>query len=163
MELYLWTLCNVWHVCWIMYDLGCMLVESRPFVVLDGLSVYMGSSMTVRPLAGCYCTCALINWTVLLQLLITMVPCSFTKFKKQSSTKVAWVQPFIMDEITDGVSIYRGCKKPTNQQTMSMPVITVQSLRRQMMDNYIMFHVCSFLSLMITLYYLSPLSERWMW
>ena len=26
-ELYLWTLCNVWHVCWIMYDLGCMLVE----------------------------------------------------------------------------------------------------------------------------------------
>jgi hypothetical protein len=37
MELYLWTLCNVWHVCWIMYDLGCMLVESRPFVVLYGL------------------------------------------------------------------------------------------------------------------------------
>ena len=34
-----------------------------------------------------------------------MVPCSFTKFKKQSSTKVAWVQPFIRDEITDGVSI----------------------------------------------------------
>ena len=36
-ELYLWTLCNMWYVCWIMYDLGCMLVESRPFAVLDGL------------------------------------------------------------------------------------------------------------------------------
>ena len=23
MEMYLWTLCNMWHVCWIMYDLGC--------------------------------------------------------------------------------------------------------------------------------------------
>ena len=30
--------------------------------------VYMGSSMIVRPLAGCHCTCALINWSVLLQL-----------------------------------------------------------------------------------------------
>ena len=28
----------------------------------------MGSSMTVRPLAGYYCTYALINWIVLLQL-----------------------------------------------------------------------------------------------
>ena len=36
-ELYLWTLCNVWHVCWIIYDLGCILVESSPLVVLDGL------------------------------------------------------------------------------------------------------------------------------
>ena len=36
-ELYLWTLCNVWHVYWIMYDLGCMLVESRSFMVIDGL------------------------------------------------------------------------------------------------------------------------------
>ena len=67
---------------------------------------------------------------------------------------------FHKDEITDGVSILRGCKKPTNQQTMSMPVITVQSLRCQPMENYIMVHVCSSLSLMITLYYLSPLSER---
>ena len=25
----------------------------------------MGSSMTVRPLAGCHCTCTLINWLVL--------------------------------------------------------------------------------------------------
>ena len=30
--------------------------------------VYMGSSMIVRPLAGCHCTCALINWSVLRQL-----------------------------------------------------------------------------------------------
>ena len=34
MELYL---CNMWHVCRIMYNLGCVLVESRPFVVLNGL------------------------------------------------------------------------------------------------------------------------------
>ena len=27
----------------------------------------MGSSMTVRPLAGCHCTCTLINWSVLRQ------------------------------------------------------------------------------------------------
>ena len=24
-----WTLCNMWHVCWIMYDLGCMVVMFR--------------------------------------------------------------------------------------------------------------------------------------
>ena len=24
MKMYLWTLCNMWHVCWIMYDLGCL-------------------------------------------------------------------------------------------------------------------------------------------
>ena len=48
---------------------------SRPVVVLDGLPglygmdyrVYMGTSMTVRPLAGCHCTCTLINWSVLRQ------------------------------------------------------------------------------------------------
>jgi hypothetical protein len=34
---YLWTCCNMWLVCWIMYDLGCMLVDSRSFVILDGL------------------------------------------------------------------------------------------------------------------------------
>ena len=34
---YLWTLCNMWLVCWIMYDLGCMLDYSRSFVILDGL------------------------------------------------------------------------------------------------------------------------------
>ena len=42
MELYLWTLCNTWHVCWIMYHLGCMLVEARPFMVLDELSSLYG-------------------------------------------------------------------------------------------------------------------------
>ena len=31
------NLYNMWLVCWIMYDLGCMLVESSPFTVLDGL------------------------------------------------------------------------------------------------------------------------------
>ena len=30
-EMYLWTLCNIWHVCWIMYDLGCCksFIETR--------------------------------------------------------------------------------------------------------------------------------------
>ena len=51
-----------------MYDLGCMLVESRSFVVLDGLSGLYGLKYEVQPLAGCYCTCALINWSILLQL-----------------------------------------------------------------------------------------------
>jgi len=65
-ELYLWTLCNMWHVCWIMYDLGCMWIIYRdPSWYSTDYRVYMGSSMTVRPLAGCHCTCALINWSVL--------------------------------------------------------------------------------------------------
>ena len=68
-ELYLWTLCNVWHVCWIMYDLVCMLVESRSFVVLDrlpglyglkydsaiacGLPLYLGSYKLVGSTTPC--------------------------------------------------------------------------------------------------------------
>jgi hypothetical protein len=35
---YLWTLCNIWHVCWIMYDLSLYVgYDSRSFVTLDGL------------------------------------------------------------------------------------------------------------------------------
>ena len=37
MKMYLWTLCNMWDVCWILYDLGCCNRLSRPVVVLDGL------------------------------------------------------------------------------------------------------------------------------
>ena len=48
---YLRTLCNICYVCWIMYDLGCMLVmfwgPSRHS--MDN-RIYMGSSMTARPL-----------------------------------------------------------------------------------------------------------------
>ena len=41
------------------------------------------------------------------------------KVKKQSSTKVAWVQLFIRDEITDGVNILCGCEKlKTNRQCL---------------------------------------------
>ena len=36
------NLCNTWLVCWIMYDLGCMLDYSRSFVILDGLSGLYG-------------------------------------------------------------------------------------------------------------------------
>ena len=68
MKLYLWTFCNMWHVCWIMYDLGCMWIVYRdPLWYSTDYQVYMGSSMTVRLLVGCHCTCALINWSVLRQ------------------------------------------------------------------------------------------------
>ena len=69
MAMYLWTLCNMWHVCWIIYDLGCMLAINRdPSWYSTDYRVYIGSSMILQPLAGYYCTCALINWTVLSQL-----------------------------------------------------------------------------------------------
>ena len=58
-------LCNMWHVCWIMYDLGCMLmVNQDPSWYSMDYRVYMGSSMIVWPLVGCHYTCALINWSV---------------------------------------------------------------------------------------------------
>ena len=45
-----------------------MLVMNRdPLRYSTDYQVYMGSSMIVRPLADCHCTCALINWMVLLQ------------------------------------------------------------------------------------------------
>ena len=65
-EMYLRTLCNMWHVCWIMYDLGCLwIVYQDPSWYSTDYRVYMGSSMIVRPLASHHCTCALINWLVL--------------------------------------------------------------------------------------------------
>ena len=68
-ELYLWTLCNVWHVCWIMYNLGCMLMVNRdPSWYSMDYRIYMDSSMIAWPLTGRHCTCALINWSGLLQL-----------------------------------------------------------------------------------------------
>ena len=64
---YLWTLCNMWRVCWIMYDLGCILMVNRdPSWYSTDYRVYMDSSTIVRPLVGFHCTCALINWSVLL-------------------------------------------------------------------------------------------------
>ena len=45
---------------------GIRLGSSATWYSMD-YRVYMGSSMTVRPLAHCYCTCALINWSVLRQ------------------------------------------------------------------------------------------------
>ena len=36
--------CNLWWWCLIMYDLGCMLVESRSFEISSDYRVYMGSS-----------------------------------------------------------------------------------------------------------------------
>ena len=36
------NLCNMWLLCLIMYDLGCMLDYSRSCVILDGLSGLYG-------------------------------------------------------------------------------------------------------------------------
>jgi hypothetical protein len=54
---YLWTCCNMWHVCWIMYDLGCMLVMFwDPSWYSTNYQVYMGSSVcgsTCKPGPSC--------------------------------------------------------------------------------------------------------------
>ena len=42
-----------------------VIVYREPSWYLTDYRVYMGSSMTVRPLAGCHRTCTLINWSVL--------------------------------------------------------------------------------------------------
>jgi hypothetical protein len=45
---YLWTCCNMWHVCWIMYGLGCMLGMFRdPSWYSTNYRVYIGSSVCV--------------------------------------------------------------------------------------------------------------------
>ena len=49
--------CTILVVCWLNRD---------PSWYSTDYQVYMGSSMTVRPLVDRYCTCALINWMVLL-------------------------------------------------------------------------------------------------
>ena len=51
---YLWTTCEMdvtcGLLCWIMYDLGCMRVGLKSFMVSADYRVYMGSSMTVSSL-----------------------------------------------------------------------------------------------------------------
>jgi hypothetical protein len=50
----MWTICELDVTCDLYVELCmilvCILVDSRSFVILDGLSGYMGSSMTVWPL-----------------------------------------------------------------------------------------------------------------
>ena len=64
---YLWTLCNVWHGCWIMYDLGwyvgCfeVLRDTRRTIGFIWAQVWQRDRSSGWP-----CTCALINWSVLL-------------------------------------------------------------------------------------------------
>ena len=55
--------CMILVVCWLNRD---------PLWYSTDYRVYMGSSMIVRPLVGCHCTCALINWTVLLHLVCAL-------------------------------------------------------------------------------------------
>ena len=57
------------------------------------------------------------------KLLITMFPSLFTKFEKQSSTVLAWVQLSTEDEIMNWINILWGYEKRTNEQTMSNPAI----------------------------------------
>ena len=60
------NLCNMWLVCWIMYDLGCMLDYLRSFVILNGLlGLYRAQVWQCDRSGGCHCTCALINLSVL--------------------------------------------------------------------------------------------------
>ena len=54
-------LCMILVVCWLNQD---------PSWYSTDHWVYMGSSMTVRSLVGCHCTCALINWSILPQLVL---------------------------------------------------------------------------------------------
>ena len=58
-------ICELYVIC-DMYDLGCFwIIYWDPSWYSTDYRVYMGSSMIVRPLAGCHCTCVLINWSVL--------------------------------------------------------------------------------------------------
>jgi hypothetical protein len=88
----------------------------------------------------------------------------FTRFEKQFSTKVAWSQPSkrVRPQMTN---ILWGYRKRTNQQMRSMLVVNVQSFRYQLKESYLLFYVCSSLSLMTTLYYLSRrgIRERDSW
>ena len=65
---YLWTCCNMWLVCWIMYDLGLyvgwfeILHDTRRTIGFLWAQVWWFDYLD-----GCYCICALMNWMVLLQ------------------------------------------------------------------------------------------------
>jgi hypothetical protein len=64
---FLWICGNMWLVCWIMYNLG---------LYIGWFEVLHDTQWTTRFIwaqvwqfncsGGCYCTCALINWTILL-------------------------------------------------------------------------------------------------
>ena len=67
-ELYLWTLCNMWHVCWIMYDLGCVIGLFKIFRDTRRTTGFIWAQVwQCDRYGGCHCTCALINWSVLPQ------------------------------------------------------------------------------------------------
>ena len=51
-----------------MFDLGCMLVELRPFVILDRLLDLYGLKYDSATTVDCHCSYTLIDWSVLLQL-----------------------------------------------------------------------------------------------
>ena len=53
-----------------MYDLDCMLVESRPFVVLDGLPGLYGLKYDSATAYGLLLYLCSYNWMVLLQLVL---------------------------------------------------------------------------------------------
>ena len=61
----LWNVCNVWCVMLNYGDLGCMQVGLKSFMVSVDYRVYMGSSARIWSFRRLFCTCALINWSVL--------------------------------------------------------------------------------------------------
>jgi len=64
---YLWTRCNIWIVCWIMYDLGLYVGWFEILRDARRTTGFIWSQLWwFDCLSGCYCTCALINWMVLL-------------------------------------------------------------------------------------------------
>ena len=69
---YLWTTCEMdvtcGLLCWIMYDLGCMRVGLKSFVVQRTTGFIWVQVWRFDHSGDCCCTCALINWLVLLQL-----------------------------------------------------------------------------------------------
>ena len=96
--------CNMWHVCWIMYDLGCMLTVNRdPSWYSTDYRVYMSSSMIVWPFVSYPYTCAIINWTVLLHFGIK----TFTETEHKS----------VQDRIHTGKKVYLVHHRLPNQQS----------------------------------------------
>jgi len=66
---YLWTLCNIWHGCWIMYDLGLYVGCFEVLRDTRRTTGFIRAQVWQRGRSGdWHCTCALINWSVLLQL-----------------------------------------------------------------------------------------------
>jgi hypothetical protein len=66
---YLWNIVTGNVLCWIMYDLGLFVGWFEIHCNFVDYRDYMGSSVEIQSPGDCFCTCALIIWTVPWQLL----------------------------------------------------------------------------------------------